>query len=99
MESVFAAASFGLLTAAVVTYVLIVRDVMPHLAPEQRYALRQHFYNSSSRELRAGDKAIGTAWQLHTTKFPNSRKRKAFSGLLIAAALSVFGYPLWLYFR
>ncbi len=88
-----------LIAAAGIAYAAIVRDVMPHLAPEHRFALRHLFFNSRPQELRAGDEAIGTAWQAHLRLFPTSRKRIVFAGLLIAAALSVFCYPLWLCLR
>lgn len=99
METVFIAVSLALIAAAGLTYTAIAREVLPHLATEDRYALHHLFLNSKPQELRAGDRAIKTAWQTHVALFPAGRKRTVFAGFLIAAALSVFCYPLWLYFR
>ncbi len=99
MESLFTVLSLVLFAAAIIAYAAIVRDVMPHLAPEHRSALRHLFLNTRLREVRAGEKAIGTAWQAHSTLFQTSRKRMLFAGLFIAATLSVFCYPIWICFR
>jgi hypothetical protein len=94
MESVFNAVSLVLFAAAAVTFIAMVREVLPHLAAEDRTPL-QGAGGSSIRRLRVRDRALARAWKVHVDLFPKSRKRQLFAVLLIAAALSVFGYPLW----
>ena len=97
--SIFAAIPVLLLVAAGATFLAILRDVKPHLEAEHRYALRRQFDNTTFRQLRAGDKAIGRAWRIQTSLFPTSRKRAMFAAFVIAAALSVLTYPLWFAYR
>jgi hypothetical protein len=99
MESVFIAVSIALGAAAVTTFIAIVRDVSQHPSAENRHPLRHHFDNSTLRQLRAGDKAIGEAWNTHIKLFPQSRKRLLFGALAISTASSVMCYPLWLALR
>jgi len=99
MESVFIAVPMALGAAAVATFIAIVRDVSQHLSAEDRHALQLHFDNSTLRQLRMGDKAIGKAWKTHIELFPQSRKRLLFGALAISAAVSVMCYPLWLALR
>jgi hypothetical protein len=99
MESVFIAVPIAVGAAAVATFIAIVRDVSQHLSTEDRYALKHHFDNSTMRQLRTGDKAIGEAWKTHIKLFPQSRKRLLFGVLVISAAFSIMCYPLWLALR
>ena len=99
MESIFIAVPIALGAAAVATFIAIVRDVSQHLSAEDPHALKHHFDNSTLRQLRAGDKAIGDAWKTHIKLFPQSRKRLLFGALAISAAFSVMCYPLWLALR
>jgi len=99
MENLFNGLSLALVVGAIATYISIVRDVLPHLAPEHREPLKHYFDNSGYWQLRAADKAIRKAWQAHGERFPNSHKKQLFAALLIVAALSVMAYPLWLMVR
>ena len=69
---------------------------MPYLSSGQRDALKNRFDNSPLGQLRARDKAIARAWDLHATQFPNSRKRLFFAILLVIAVLSVVADAIWL---
>jgi hypothetical protein len=95
VESIFNAVSLALFVAAAATFLAIVRDVLPHLPAKDRTAL-QDAQGSSLGQLRARDHAIGRAWKIHAAVFPKSRKRLLFATLLVAAAFSVVGYPLWI---
>lgn len=80
-----------LLAAAVLTFIALVREVFPHLPPEDRAALRS-IGSPTFRQLRVRDSALGRAWDVHAKLFPESHKRQLFAGLFMATALSVFGY-------
>jgi len=94
VENVFIAVTVTLAAAAVGSFIWIVRDVLPYLSAEHRNALKHHSENSTIQQLRAGDKAIGKAWQTQVAVFPQSRKRLLFAALVVLAALSVMTYPL-----
>jgi hypothetical protein len=96
MELLFAAISLSLFFVAVLTMVLIVRDALPLLKPEDQSSLRNDWIGSGFRAWRGRDRAIGRAWNEHARSFPKSRKRAIFSWVLILSALSVLSYPLWL---
>jgi hypothetical protein len=98
METLFAAVSFSLFVLAILTFVTIVREVFPLLNPEDQTSLRNYGTGSYFRALSSRDRAIGNAWNEHARSFPKSRKRTLFASFLIATALSVMGYPLWLAF-
>jgi hypothetical protein len=93
MEALFNAVSLALLAGAVATFVAIVRQVFEQLDDVDRATLRAWFRFSSITSI---NRAIGNAWKQHVQLFPSSRKRILFASLLIAACVSVMGYPLWL---
>ena len=94
MVGVFNALSFALLAAAIIMFILVVRDVWSHLPDQDRMVFQ------GRRRFRAiGDRALSRAWGFHIELYPNSRKRQLFALLLVAAALSLMGYPLWSAFR
>ena len=95
MESFFNVVSVALLAASVLTFIALVREALPHLSPEDRTSL-QSIGAPTFRQFRVRDHALGRAWEVHANTFPNSHKRHLFAALLIATALSVLGYPLWL---
>ncbi len=90
----FAALTFALFVAAVSTYVAIIRDALPQLPVEERNALRT-WPSTPLHQLRVTDRAIGHAWKVHASMYPKSHKRLLLAVLLITAALSLFGFPLW----
>ena len=98
MESVFNAVGLALFAGAVLTFIAMLREVLPHLRAGDR-APHQGIGDSSLNELRARDRALFRAWKVHVAVFPKSYKRQLFAALLIAAALSVFGYPIWMAFK
>jgi len=98
METFFAALSISLFVLANLTFVTIVREVFPSLNPEDQNALRNYGTGRGFRAWRSSDRAIRNAWNEHARSFPKSRKRTLFASFLIATALSVMGYPLWLAF-
>jgi len=72
--------------------VQIVRDVLPYLKEEDQNALREslggfRFNNRFGR-------ALSGAWSEHCHRFPGSRKRIAFAGLLLVSVLAVITYAL-----
>ena len=92
----FAGISLSLFILAVLTMILIVRDALPFLNPEDQNSLRNYWADSGFRAWRGRDRAIGNAWKQHVRSFPKSRKRAIFALFAIASALSMMGYPLWL---
>ena len=92
VEIIFNSVTLVLFVAVVVTMVRIVRDVFEGLS-EQEQALFRGWPNSWGMRF---DRALRRAWNEHARLFPKSRKRVLFACLLLAAALSVMGYPLWL---
>jgi hypothetical protein len=98
METLFAAVGFSLFALAILTIVTIVREVFPLLNPDDQTSLRSYWTGSGLRAWRSRDRAIRNAWNDHARSFPKSRKRTLFASFLIATALSVMGYPLWLAF-
>ena len=93
MEDLFGGASLCLFLLAIGTLVMIVREARPNLKPEDRDSLRQWTQTGFST---AVNRTLRNAWSQHALSFPDSRKRMLFAVLLIAAALSVMFYPLWL---
>ena len=99
MESVFLAISLSLFLLAVLTMVVLVREVFPLLKPEDQTSLRSFSLASTGfHAWRNRDRSIRNAWNEHARSFPKSRKRVLFTFFLIAGALSVMAYPLWLVF-
>jgi len=93
MEMIFNAVSLALFAGAIATFVAIVRQVFGHLDDVDQATLRAWFRFSSVTSI---NRAIGNAWKQHVQSFPKSRKRILFATLLVAACLSVMGYPFWL---
>jgi hypothetical protein len=93
MEKIFDVISLCLFLLAIGTMVTIVREAPPHLNQEDRDSLRKWPQTGSST---AVNQALRNAWNQHALSFPASRKRTLFAVFLIAAALSVMFYPLWL---
>ncbi len=98
METLFNSISLALVALAILTFGLVVRDTFPFLTSEDQNLIRS-FWSwpgpQGFRALRRRGGAIGHAWNEHVRRFPNSRKRLFFAALLVGAALSVMGYPLW----
>jgi len=94
MESVVDAVSLSFLILSFLTMFMIIRDVLPLMSPEDQYWLAP----TGLRALRCRDRAIRNAWKEHVRLFPQSRKRALFASFLIASAISVMGYPLWVVF-
>jgi hypothetical protein len=93
MEKIFGVISLCLFLLTIGTMVTIVREARPHLNEEDRDSLRKWPQTGSSKGL---NQALRNAWNQHAIAFPASRKRNLFAVFLIAAALSVMFYPLWL---
>lgn len=91
MEMLFNAVSLALLAGAIATFVAIVRQVFEQLDEVDRATLSAWFKFSIGM-----NRAISNAWEQHVQLFPKSRKRILFASLLIAASVSVMGYPFWL---
>jgi hypothetical protein len=97
MGTLFYAISLTLFFLALLTFVLVIRDVFPLLDSEEQIALRNYWTGTVGLSMwRKRDRAIKHAWNEHARSFPKSRKRILFASLLIAFALSLMGYPLWL---
>lgn len=97
MEALFDSISIALFVLAILTFVLVIRDAFPLLDSEDQTSLRNYWTGKSGFDTwRKRDGAIKRAWNEHARSFPKSRKRVLFAAFLIAAAISVIGYPLWL---
>jgi hypothetical protein len=95
MESFFTVVTVSLLAAAVLTFIALVREALPHLPPEDRTSLRS-LGAPTFGLLRLRDRALGRVWGVHASVFPRIHKRLLFAALLVATALSVLAYPLWM---
>ena len=93
MNMLFNAVSLALFAGSIGTFVAIVRQVFEKLDDVDQGTLRAWFRFSSVTSI---NRAIGNAWRRHVQLFPKSRKRVLFASLLVAACLSVMGYPFWL---
>ena len=88
--------SLVLFFLAVLSFILLIRDVFPFLDSEDQTLLSGFWIGTERFTVwRKRDRAIEHAWDEHVRRFPNSRKRLLFAVLLVALALSVMGYPLW----
>ena len=97
METLFYSISLALFVLAILTFVLVIRDAFHLLDSEDQTSLRSYWTGAKGfNTWRKRDRAIGRAWNEHARSFPKSRKRRLFAAFLIAAAISVIGYPLWL---
>jgi hypothetical protein len=96
METVFYSISVALFVMAILTFVLVIRDAFPLLDSEDQTALHNYWTGAARFDTwRKRDRAIKRAWNEHARRFPKSRKRLLFAAFLIAAAISLMGYPLW----
>jgi hypothetical protein len=83
--------SLPLFVAAFLTMIMILREVLPSLSPEDR----ARFTGWSSGHARINTHGVlNKAWREHSRLFPASRKRVVFACLLIGACLSLLAYPL-----
>jgi hypothetical protein len=98
MEALFSSISLVLFLVAMLTLVLVVREALPLLDSEDQIVLRKYWKTTRGfGTWRRCDRVIKRAWSEHTRSFPKSRKRLLFAAFLIAAAVSVMFYPLWLF--
>ena len=95
MDAYCCAVSLPLLCMAIVAFVLIVREVLPFLGPDDQSVIRDYWSARGLRALWRRDQAICNAWNEHGRLFPKSRKRGAFALFVIGTALSPLGYALW----
>ena len=98
METLFNSISLALFVLAILSFGLVVRATFPFLTSEDQNLIRTFWSWAGPqgfRAFRSRDGAIGHAWNEHVLRFPNSRKRLFFAAFLVAAAISVMGYPLW----
>jgi hypothetical protein len=97
MDSGFYFTSLALFVPAILTFVLVIREAFPFLDSEDKTLLRNYWAGIEGfGAWRKRDRAIKRAWNEHARSFPKSHKRLLFATLLIAAAISVIAYPLWL---
>ena len=80
---------FGL---AIVTMVLIVREALPLLSPEDQSTF---VFYGAGRGRRGSGQAIFDAWNEHTRSFPQSRKRLMVISFVVASIVAFLAYPLW----
>jgi hypothetical protein len=80
---------FGL---AGVTMVLLVREVLPLLSPEDQMTFVIY---GARRGRRGAGQAIINAWNEHIRAFPQSKKRLMVISFFVAGILAFFSYPLW----
>jgi hypothetical protein len=96
METLFYSISLALFVLAILTFVLVIRDAFPLLDLEDQTSLRNYWTGEAGFDTwRKRDRPIKRAWNEHARSF-QSRKHLLFAAFLIAAAISVIGYPLWL---
>jgi hypothetical protein len=99
-ESTFALGTLALFSAAILTLVSIVREVLPPQDDETLAALplSNHFRLDRTRGRFLRYRAIRDSWHQHARLFPSSRKRVLFGALFLGATLSIFVFPLaWCY--
>jgi hypothetical protein len=98
MEVLFYSISLALFVSAILTFVLLIREALPFLNSEDQTTLRDYWNSMGGFGAWCKrDGVIGRAWSEHARSFPKSRKRLLFTVFLIAAAVSVMFYPLWLF--
>ena len=96
METAIYSVSVAVFVMAILTFVLVIRDVFPLLDSEDQTSLRDYWTGADGvGTWRKRDRAIKRAWKEHARRFPRSRKRLLFAAALVAAAISLMGYPLW----
>jgi hypothetical protein len=92
METLFNSIGLSLFLLALVTIALIFRDAFPLLNPDDQTTFRHWI----GRKVRLQSRAIDNVWKQHARSFPESRKRVLFVSFLVASAVLVVGYQLWL---
>jgi hypothetical protein len=96
VETLFNSMSLALFALAILTFVLVIRDAFPFMSPEDQTSLRNYWTGVGGFDaLPKRYRAMKRGWNEHVRRFPKSRKRLLFAAFLIAAAVSVMGYPLW----
>jgi hypothetical protein len=80
---------FGL---AGVTMLLILRDALPLLSPEDQSIFVIY---GARRGLPGSSQAIINAWNEHIRAFPQSKKRLMAISFVVAGILAFLSYPLW----
>lgn len=80
---------FGL---AIVTMVLIIREALPLLSPEDQETFTIYL---AARGRRGSGQAIIDAWKEHAQSFPQSKKRFMVILFAVAGILTFLSYPLW----
>src|ERR1700682_641961 len=96
IEIIFYSISVALFVTAILTFALVIRDAFPLLGSEDQTSLRNYWTGPDGFDTwRKRDRAVKRAWNEHARRFPESRKRLLFAASLIAAAISLMGYPLW----
>ena len=90
--------SVAMFVATIISIVIIVREVLPHLHEQDRMLLKSWFSSGGGIRLNING-PLKRAWNEHCRLFPQSRKRILFACLLIAASLSVMSVPLWIVLR
>ena len=81
-----------LLGLAITTMLVLVREVLPLLSPEDQMT----FVIYGARRGRAGSgQAIINAWNEHVRAFPQSKKRLMVISFGVAGILAFLSYPLW----
>jgi hypothetical protein len=98
MNTLFAVFEAAFVAGAVVTIMMIVREVFWSLNAENQAALRGPWIGPSFRVLRKRDRAISDAWNQHVQTFPRSRKRIAFAICIVGAFAGPVCYALALAF-
>jgi hypothetical protein len=96
VENLFYSISLALFVLAILTFVLVIRETFPLLNSEDQISIRSYSTGPEGfNAWRKRDRAIKRAWNEHARRFLSSRKRLLFAAFLIAAAVSLMGYPLW----
>jgi hypothetical protein len=96
METLFYSISLALFALAILTFISVIRDAFPFLDSEDQISLRSYFtWAPGFNTWRTRDRTIKRAWNEHLRRFPKSRKRLLFAVFLVAASISLMGYPLW----
>jgi hypothetical protein len=86
-----------LFLAAVLTMVLIVREVFPYMNERDQEDIRTWLSSGFDRRVRMGS-VVERAWPEHNRLFPQSRKRLLFAAFVITASASILVYSIWFAF-
>jgi hypothetical protein len=81
-----------LFALAILTMVLIFREVLPLLNPEDQLPFAVY----GARRVQPGSgRAVIDAWNEHARSFPQSKKRAMVISFVVASIITFIGYPLW----